>query len=193
MSLFPETIKAALGGRTVRASFLVLLDFATEPMRIWTGGGSITAGGFQWYGLGQLGSISGLEQAVNGEAPETTFVLSGINSDIVALARDEWAEEAKDRLIKVLIQFHNEADDRPLELFDEPYAIWAGRMQTPRFELQGPTTRRITVSAESLFALRSRPSFSQYTDADQRARFSGDLGFGFVAGLVNKTVTWPDF
>jgi hypothetical protein len=193
VSLFPATIKAALGGRTVRASFLVLLDFATTPMRIWTGAGKLQSGGTEWDGLGQLGSISGLEQAVNGEAPETTFVLSGINSEIMALARDEWADEAKDRLIKVLLQFHNEADDRPLELFDEPYAIWAGRMQTPRFELQGPTTRRITVSAESLFALRSRPTFSQYTDADQKSRFAGDRGFEFVPGLTNKTVTWPDF
>lgn len=193
MSLFPETIKAALGGRTVRASFLVFFDFATTPMRIWTGSGRITAGGSDWFGLGQLGSISGLEQAVNGEAPETTFVLSGINSEIMSLARYEWADEAKDRLAKVLIQFHNKEDDRPLELFDAPYAIWAGRMQVPRFELQGPITRRITVSAESLFSLRSRPSFSQYTDADQKSRFAGDRGFEFVPGLTNKTVTWPDF
>jgi len=66
-------------------------------------------------------------------------------------------------------------------------------MQTPRFELQGPTKRRITVSAESLFSLRSRPAFSQYTDTDQKLRFSGDRGFEFVPGLVNKIVTWPDF
>jgi len=193
VSFFPETIAAHLGGRTVRASFLVLFDFATEPMRIWTGAGKITSGGHEWHGLGALGSISGLEQAVNGEAPETTFVLSGINSEILTLARQEWREEALNRLAKVYLQFHNDEDDRPRELFDEPFAIWAGRMQTPRFELQGPTKRRITVSAESLFSLRSRPAFSQYTDTDQKLRFSGDRGFEFVPGLVNKIVTWPDF
>lgn len=193
MSLFPETIEAALGGRTVRASFLVLFDFVTQPMRIWTGAGKIVTGGEEWYGIGALGSISGLEQAVNGEAPQTTFVLSGINSEIMSLARNEWESEAKDRLAQVLIQFHNEDDDQPLELFDAPYAIWGGRMQTPRFELQGPKTRKITVAAESLFALRSRPAFSQYTDSDQRARYPGDLGFEFVPGLINKIVTWPDF
>lgn len=193
MSLFPETIRAHLGGRTVRISFLVLLDFVSSPVRIWTGSGRLTTGGANWYGLGQLGSISGLEQAVNGEAPETTFVLSGINSEIVSLARDEFPTEGRDRLAQVLIQFHNAEDDRPLELFDQPYPIWAGRMQVPRFELQGPRTRKITVSAESLFALRSRPSFSQYTDTDQNARFPGDRGFEFVPSLINKTVTWPDF
>jgi hypothetical protein len=193
MSLFPETIKAQLGGRSVRVSFLVLFDFVTTPVRVWTGAGKITTAGEEWLGLGQLGSISGLEQAVNGEAPETTFVLTGINPEIMTLAREEWVDESRDRLVKVYLQFHNAEDDRPLELFDEPYAIWAGRMQTPRFELQGASTRRITVSAESLFSLRSRPAFSQYTDTDQKARFPGDRGFEFVPGLVNKIVTWPDF
>jgi hypothetical protein len=193
VSFFPETIEAALGGRTVRASFLVLFDFTSQPMRIWTGAGKITSGDEDWYGVGPLGSISGLEQAINGEAPETTFTASGINSEIVSIARDEFADEAKDRLAKVLLQFHNEEDDRPLELFDEPYAIWAGRMQTPRFELQGPRSRKITISAETLFSLRSRPTFSQYTDTDQKSRFPGDRGFEFVPGLLDKIVTWPDF
>lgn len=193
MSFFPETIAAHLAGRTVRASFLVLFDFVTTPMRVWTGAGSIVTAGQTWYGIGAIGSISGLEQAVNGEAPETTFVLSGVNPEIVTLARSEWRDEALDRLAKVYLQFHNDDDDAPRELFDAPFAIWAGRMQTPRFELQGPSSRRITVSAESLFALRSRPAYSQYTDTDQKLRFPGDRGFEFVPGLVNKTVTWPDF
>ena len=66
-------------------------------------------------------------------------------------------------------------------------------MQTASFELQGPDKRSISVDAESLFSLRSRPPFSQYTDTDQKARFPGDRGFEFVPGLVNKIVTWPDF
>lgn len=193
MSLFPETIQAALGGRNVRHSYLVLFDFVSEPMRVWTGAGKITTGSEDWYGVGALGSISGLEQAINGQAPETTFVVSGINAEIVTIARDEWDAEAKDRLVKVLLQFHSDTTDGPLETFDAPYSIWAGRMQTPRFEAQGPRTRKITVAAESLFSLRSRPSFSQYTDADQQQRFPGDPGFEFVPGLVNKTVPWPDF
>lgn len=193
MSFFPETIAAQLGGRTVRVSFLVLFDFATQPMRVWTGAGKLETGGADWFGIGALASISGLEQAINGEAPETTFILSGVNSQVVSLARDEWREEALDRLVKVYLQFHNAEDDRPLELFDEPYAIWSGRMQTPSFELQGTTTRTITVSAESLYTLRSRPPYSQYTDTDQKSRFAGDRGFEFVPSLINKVVTWPDF
>jgi len=194
MSLFPETIKAHLGGRNVRMAYLVLFDFDGEPMRVWSGVGKlITSGGVEWYGLGNIGSISGLEQAVNGEAPETTFVMSGVDPTIVRLTRDEFETKAKNRLVQVMVQFCNDDNDKALELFDAPYPIWAGRMQIPRFEMEGPSARKITVSAESLFSLRSRPSSSMYTDVDQRNRYPGDLGFEFVPTLINKTVTWPDF
>ena len=193
MSFFPQTIEAALAGRVVRCSFLVLFDFVTTPMRLWTGAGELPAGGHTWSGLGELGSITGIEQAIAGEAPAAQFILSGIDSEILSKARDEWESEAKDQPATVYIQFHNFEDDRPLELFDQPYAIWSGKMQTPSFDLRGADERKITVTAESRFALRSRPPFSQYTDRDQQQRFSGDLGFELVPSLINKIVTWPDF
>lgn len=192
--MFPETIKAALAGRTVRCAFLVLLDFVGEPMRVFSGAGKITtAGGVEWFGLGNVASISGLEQAVSGTAPETQFTLSGVDPDIVRLTRDEFEAKAKNQIATVLIQFFNADDDRALMLYDAPYPIWSGRMQTARFEIKGPKSRTITVSAESLFSLRSRPASSQYTDTDQRQRFPGDRGFELVPQLVNKTVPWPDY
>jgi hypothetical protein len=193
VSFFPETIAAILAGRTVKMPYLVLLDFVDEPMRVWSGFGTITAGGHDWSGLGEVGSIQGLEQAINGEAPESTFILSGINPEIVRLTREEFEDKAADRLARVYVQFTNAEDDRPLELFDQPFALWSGQMKTARFELQSTGLRRITVGCESRFSLRSRPNSSQYTDRDQQKRFPGDRGFEFVPTLRNKVVTWPDF
>ena len=176
----------------MRASYLVRVNFASETLRLWTGAGFLTAGGETWEGV-EVASISGLQQAVNGEATQASFVLSGVSSRIVTLARDEWEVEAKGRNIEVLIQFHNDANDLPLETYDQPYSIWAGEMQTPSFDLEGPNKRAITIVAESLFPLRARPAFGQYTEADQQARFAGDRGFELVPGLLKKVVTWPDF
>lgn len=194
MSFFPETIAAILAGRTVKMPYLVLFDFDGEPMRVWSGFGTITtAGALDWSGLGEMGSIQGLEQAINGEAPESTFVLSGVDANIVRLTREEFQEKAADRLARVYVQFTNAEDDQPLELFDAPFALWSGQMKTARFELQSNGLRRITVGCESRFSLRSRPNSSQYTDRDQQKRFPGDRGFEFVPTLRNKVVTWPDF
>lgn len=201
MSLFPETIATALGGGKVELAPLVLFDFATQPMRLWRGHGKLsTKDGNTWSGLGELGSIGGIAQAINGEAPEMSFTLNGVDAKTLLLARDEFATEARDRMVKVYLQFFGEPDkndpdnQRPL---DNPFAVAAGRMLKPVFTFardgEDGEERSIGVTAESIFSLRSRPRFSMYTDSDQQHRFPGDKGFQFVAQLLGKEVTWPDY
>lgn len=190
MSLFPDTIRESLAGRKPKAANLVLFDFVGEPVRLWTGNGRLNAGGEVWDGIGQLGAISGLEQAINGEAPEASFILSGIDSQIMRLARDEFEAKAKNRMVRVYVQFFRQDDDVPL---DQPFPIWAGRMHAPLFNIAASGAREVTMTAESLFTLRSRPNFSMYTDRDQQKRFDGDKGFQFVPLMRNKLVTWPDW
>lgn len=197
MGLFPETIAASLAGSTVQCAALVLFDFTTTPMQLWTGNGLLrTNDGRDWQGIGHLGSMAGIEQAINGDAPEATFNLSGVSSEILRLARDEFMAEVYGRTAFVLIQFFGVDDpadpgnQRPL---DNPYAIWSGRMLQPTFTYGENGERSVSISAESLFSLRSRPKYAMYTDADQQRRFPGDEGFEFVGTLVNKVVTWPDY
>ena len=200
MGLFPETIARQLGGGKVKCAPLVKFDFASEPMRLWRGNGVLrTKDDARWKAIGQWGGMSGIEQAINGAAPEANFTLSGVDADIQRLARDEFEAEVLDRLVIVYAQFfgvEDEADpdnDRPLDL---PYPIWGARMLQPTFALDRRSGERtITVSAESLFSLRSRPRHAMYTDSDQRHRYpdAGDKGFEFVATLINKVLTWPDY
>jgi hypothetical protein len=197
MSLFPETIAAALAGAKVESANLVRFDFASKSMRLWRGNGLLkTRDGAEWRGLGQLGSVTGVEQAVNGEAPEATFNLSGIDAEIQRLARDEFKAEVLGRRVVIFVQFFGVPDDadpdnqRPL---DRPFALWSGRCVTPTFTIEQKGERAIGITAESLFSLRSRPQYAMYTDRDQDHRFPGDKGFEFVGSLVNKVVTWPDW
>lgn len=205
MSFFPETIAAYLGGTKVQVATPVMFDFATDQVRLWTGGGTLfTNDGEAWFATGSFGDMDGIEQAINGEAPQATFTLSGIDAQILHMARDEFSSEAKGRLVRVYVQFFGQDDpadpenQRPLDL---PFPIWAGRMLQPSFQIdagddKAPATRSVTISAESLFSLRSRPRWAMYTDADQRHRFpaAGDRGFEFVAQLTQaSTLTWPDY
>lgn len=198
MSLFPETIALSLAGAKVQCAFLVHFDFTTEPMRLWRGEGILrTQDDAQWKGLGTFGSMSGIEQAVNGEAPEASFVLSGIDADILRLARDEFEAEVRGRMVRVLIQFFGTDDpDDPdnQRVLDLPYPVWAGRCLMPTFTLDAESGERsVAITAESLFSLRSRPRYAMYTDRDQQLRFPGDKGFEFVGTLINKVTTWPDY
>jgi hypothetical protein len=190
MSLFPETIQQVLKGRTVRHANLITLDFVSAPMHLWTGNGMLYHAGETWAGTGQLGYISGLQQAADGSAPEAQFTLSGLDAAVLAIAQDDFEAEARDQLVTVFIQFFGPDDDVPL---DAPYPLWTGKMQRASIAFDADGKREVKVDAESLFGLRSRPTFAMYTDRDQDRRFAGDRGFEFVAGLTNKVVTWPDF
>lgn len=197
MSLFPETIATALAGGKVEAAWLIHFSFTSEPVRLWFGYGPLdTADGNRWQGSGALGAVSGIEQAVNGQAPRATFTLSGIDAQMMRLARDEFEAEVAGRPVRALIQFFGVDDPEDpgnQRVLDAPYPVWAGRCLSPSFTLDEEGNRSVSIEAESLFSLRSRPQFSMYTDADQQRRFPGDRGFEFVGSLVNKTVTWPDY
>lgn len=197
MSLFPETIAAKLAGAKVEGTPLVRFEFASETIRLWLGNGElVTKDGATWQALGQLGAVSGIEQAVNGEAPQATFSLSGVDANIMRLARDEFKAEVFGRRVVVALQFFGVEDaadpdnQRPLDL---PYAIWAGRCLAPTFTFSPSGERSIAIAAESLFSLRTRPRHAMYTDRDQQRRFPGDRGFEFAPTLVSKVVTWPDY
>lgn len=192
MSIFPETVNAYLRGEVVKHAFLATFDFTTEVSRLWQGNGVLESDGELWYGVGSLASIGNLKQALSGKAPETTFTLSGLDPDLVALARAEWEQEAKNRKATIYIQFFNSDDDRLLEGYDAPYPVWQGLMKTPSFGITRASAQ-ITVSAESIYSLRSRPNYAMYTDRDQKKRFAGDEGFEFVSELVDKVVQWPVF
>lgn len=197
-SLFSDTIAAYLAGSKVQAEPLVFFDFATQPMRLWRGRKPLkTNDGNSYQGLGNLGSIDGIEAAVNGSAPEMSFKLSGVDTAIMHLARDEFASEVRGRLVYVLIQFFGVDDpDDPdnQRCLDNPYPIACGRCLRPEFLLDRKGGQNsVTIKAESLFSLRSRPRYAMYTDADQQHRFAGDEGFEFVSVLLNKVLTWPDY
>lgn len=197
MALFPDTIAASLAGHKVEAAWLIRFDFASSTMRLWTGTGTLyTVDGEAWLGAGELVSVSGIEQAVNGQAPQATFTMSAIDSEMMRLARDEYEAEVKGRTATVLVQFFGTdlVDDPDNQrVLDAPYPVWSGRMLAPNFNFDQEGKRSVSVEAESLFSLRSRPQYSMYTDADQQHRYPGDKGFEFVGSLVDKTVTWPDY
>ena len=197
-SLFPQTIREYLAGTKVECSFLFAFEFASDTVRLWAETGRLdTNDGESWFGIGSFGEASGIEQAVNGEAPEATFTLSALDQDIFLKCRDEWDSEGRGRWVRAYLQFYGVDDaadphnQRPLDL---PYPIAAFRMLRPNFAFTQEGERSVAISAETIFALRSRPRHAMYTDADQQARFPGDRGFEFVGLLAGGiTTTWPDF
>lgn len=182
--MLPDTVKELAAGHRVRAATLFEFEFTSATQRFWDGHGYLTANGHDWLGFGEMGSVSGLEQSRNMGAPQTTFKLSGVDDNLIAIAVNS-ASEVTGNPCTVYLQFLSSAGV-PL---DTPVAIWAGTMDTLTFQA-GAKNQSITLTAETLFVDRVRAPWGLYTDTDQRARWPGDRGFEFVASLIFKTVSW---
>lgn len=189
MGFFPDTVAARLSGRTIRCARLVYLDFADEPGLYWEGGTGLLAtnDGRQWLGAGELGSISGIESAIGGTAPQVTLTLSGASAKHI---RESVAAETnvKGRDATVFMQFFDEETIAPL---DNPYAIFLGIMDVMTVQMQDPTTWTIELTVESLFTKRAMPPWGYLSDRSQQARFPGDLGLAEMGNMRFDAPFWP--
>jgi hypothetical protein len=187
----PHAIAAQLGGTTVRVDFLVKFDFADGVARLWNGFQTLTtSGGVTWRGMGQLGSISGLQQSLNGSAPALDLTLSGMEPGFMRLVTGDKAKWYN-RAVTIYLQFF----DAEWACLDDPVAVQLGLMQTVKISSQHTDAGRkeiVTVTAETPFATRRRPRFGTYTDRDQQGRFPGDLGCERVQGMAQKVIIFPD-
>jgi hypothetical protein len=192
---FSETILAQIKGRKIRRARLVEFDFVSGPIRVWNGARRLrTKDGKEWQGMFGFGRIEGLQQAINGDAPEMRFSVSGVAAAFVQKARGE-ASEYFNRRVLVFSQFFAGEDDEdfnPWEPIDNPFAEAWGIMRALTYEKtaeEGGFRRIVTISAETPFgATKKRPPFSYVTDTDQRQRFPDDRGMERVAGIEAKLI-----
>jgi hypothetical protein len=189
MGFFDATIAAALAGRVVRTARLVEMDFADGAARLWEGGtGLIKVGGLEWQGAGELGSISGIESALGGTAPQVTLALSGIAASFVGeMVASE--TNVKGRDVTIYFQFFDE-DWTPL---DNPYAVFLGLMDVMTAKIKSPTSATIELTCEGIFTRRSRPVWGYLSDRSQQALYPGDTGLSRMSYMRLAAPFWPVF
>ncbi|MBJ6986948.1 MULTISPECIES: hypothetical protein [unclassified Devosia] len=182
--MLPLVVRELAEGRRVAVAVLFEFEFASGTQRFTDREGYLTVDGHEWLGLGQLLSVSGLEQSVKMSAPQATFMLSGVDAFLVSVAANG-SYEATGRPCAVYLQFLTEAGTS----LDSKIAIWAGVMDTPRMSAR-LGQQAISLTAETLFVDRVRAPWGLQTDTDQQARWPGDRGFEFAPSLLFKTVNW---
>lgn len=189
---FDATIRAMLAGNSVRCAYLVEFLFDT-PAYFWEGNGTLDADGKAWIGVGRLGAIEGIEQALAGQSVQLRITLSGadVTSQMMQMAATEPRSEYVGKLVRVWLQFF----DADWQTLDNPYAIIAGIIDGVPVrrdeDRDGATIRSITVTAENIFYNRRVPSLGFWTSNDQKQRFPGDLGLDFIPGLQDKLIEVP--
>ena len=153
---------------------------------VWTGYDDISWDGQTWAGVGHFLGTSPIEETQDIRAVGAAFSLSGIPASLISLAL---ADARQGNEVSLWI---GALDDSGAVVAD-PYKVFSGLMDVPSIQEDGDSST-ITIQVENRLIELSRPRPVRYTDRFQQHRFSGDLGFEYVAALQNQIINWgvPD-
>jgi hypothetical protein len=165
---FDSVIEAIAEGHTVHAALFVQNEFNAVTSRNWTGLGTITLGGFDWIGTGELVKLGALAFGGDDAAPGLTMTLSGVDPAFVAEARTMPSVHGLEQFI--YLQFFDADTLQPVGDF---YELDRRFLDVIGFSIQ---------------------AYQDWSTADQDALFAGDRGLEYIGDLVyGQRIAWPDF
>lgn len=163
--------------------FLKLEFDSPNELFFWTGIGDQIFNGDTYNGVGDLLSIEDVEETALLKAAGVTFQLSGISSEILALALDENYQER-------IATLYFGAFDSNKDLISDTFQLFSGRMDTMTIESNGEQLT-IALAVENRLIDLERPKIRRYTTEEQKELFPGDLGLDFVTSLNDgKVLVW---
>tara|TARA_Y100000310_G_scaffold339892_1_gene433999 strand:+ start:134 stop:712 length:579 start_codon:yes stop_codon:yes gene_type:complete len=181
-----SAFNTAITNTVVRPIFAVELDLSTGILRFWNGLGDITmtAGGSSqtFTGLGDLMSISAIEESTSIKANNVSMSLSGIKSSLISSAL---GANYTNRNASVYIGLF----DTSKNVIADVYTIFKGKMDVMQISEDGDTSV-VTLKCENRLITLDRANERRYTLEDQKIDFPSDLGFEFIPDLQDKQIVW---
>lgn len=169
----------------VEVIWLAELDFLSNPIRIWNGIGQLTYDGTEWTGLGDLVTVSDIEETSDGRAATLTVNLAGIPSQIAtSVYTDEW--KRRDAFAWVAFLDHTTG-----QIIDEPIPLWRGLMDQIGDEDNGETATIILTLATPALDHGNNRTW-RLTHEIQSQFFPGDNGLKYVPYLQTSNIIWGD-
>lgn len=197
----PAGLMTALTQSVIEPFYAIEMIFDTMPVRFWTGIGDRTLEGNTYTGAGGLLSISDLEEIGDLSAKSASVTISGISTDIVALALVEPYQRRPCRILfgcavpallpDGLWDDYSLWDDSLLwnDAPNDVIEMFSGKMNTMTIE-DAPDSATITLTIESRLIELQRAKTRRYNHESHISRYPGDTFFATVADLQDRQVTW---
>ncbi len=180
---FPTAVSTALAQNHVSIVTFAKLEFPSGTVYVHNSLGTYTWGSQDWLGVGDLGSISQVEEGVDISPYAITLTLSGLDATIsgAALTEDYFMHP-----VTVYMGVLN-ADD---SLIADPTQIWAGFMDQMNVSLGADGGDAIQLIAESELSRFDSSANLMYTNAAQQEKSSGDLFFSHMHKIEGVKINW---
>ena len=183
--------------------FAAELRFDDNIIRMWTGQGTLVLeDGTEWIGLGQLLSISSIEETSEMAVKGATITLSGIPSELLSLAL---SAPYQGRIAKIYFGTFQQGsvlqetgnyillqDGSKINLesmakgFNE---LFSGYMDQMNIEESGETSS-IELAVENKLIDLERARVARFTSGYQKSIYPDDDGLNFIEDLQDKKIPW---
>jgi len=177
------SLSSAIIEPVVAPVFFFKAQFDSGSVLAWSGYGDISWGGDTYLGIGDFGGVDKVDETSDVRANGVTLTLSGIPSQLLAIALTEPYQGRPCTLFLGALNLTSGA------IIGTPYPLISGRMDVMTIE-EGATTGTITLTVENRLIELFRTKERRYTHEDQQIDFPGDLGLEYVAGLQEKPINW---
>ena len=179
-------------------------EVSVSPLYFWTGLGDLTVDSKTYTGTGNMLSISQVKETADISAAGATLSLTGIPTDIIALALQVPYQGRLCRIKFGLLDAQRNVlllENGSTLLLEDGNAIdidpatpalttlFVGYMDQMSID-EGPDTSTVTLAVESKLIDLERPRIARYASASQKSRHAGDLAFDFVPDLQDRPLAW---
>jgi hypothetical protein len=180
---FPDDVATALAQQNVAIVTFAKLEFPSGTVYLHNSLGSYTWGGHDWLGVGDLGSISQVEEGLDVSPYAITLTLSGLDATISGAALTE------DYYLHGVTVYLGVLDTDDV-LIDTPTQIWGGFMDQMNMTVGADGGDAIQLVAESELSRFDKSLNLMYTNTAQQERSTGDLFFNFLHRIEGAKINW---
>lgn len=147
-------------------------------LRLWTGLGTLTYDGNQYFGTGNMLDISSIEESTEIAAKGATITLSGVPSQVVSLALSEPYQGRECTIYFGMTSAQSSLTE-----------VFTGYMDQMSID-EGPESSTVQLTVENKLIDLERPRVGRFTSEYQKSIYSEDKGFDFVESLQEQKLTW---
>ena len=173
----------ALESNTARPVLFVsiALDGGTERFHTWIG--TITWGGNDWDGAGEMASFDEVKESSGLVADPVRMGLSGVNSTILSMV------DSEDIFLRE-VNIYLGALDSDEALIEDPGTVFVGYAQNLDYTMGNDEGDTVMLTAESELIDFQRSRNVRYTDSQLQSEYSGDLGLEFLEQAKDARTVW---
>lgn len=181
----------ALGQSHVRLITMAKLEFGSGTVYVHNGLGTYSYDGQSWLGLGNLASISAVEEGSDISPYGVTLTVSSINA---TLAEQALEENYYQKPVTLYLGVLDENDDFVQESTPantkNPIQIWSGHIDQMTVTVGSSGGDAIKIQCESELARFARSRNLMFSNVWQQSRHSTDKFFNLVHLIDGVKIGW---